>query len=195
MATSNTTSNSNSNTMGTAGGILAIAGMLNSAIGSFYAAKTAQYQLKSQASSLKFQSELATINAGIAENDAQYELLAGQRAIAASTMKYGQLKGSARAAMAANGVQLGEGSAAEVIATTDLMKEIDSLTINANAVRASEAQRMRKANLTNTALLTDTSASNTLLSAGSISPMTSAASSLIAGGSNVASYWYKNKKD
>jgi hypothetical protein len=173
--------------------ITSVFGGINGAIGSYFQAQSQQYQLKSQAMTLRYQAEMDEINAGVAEFDAQAQLLAGQRAAGATTMKYGQIKGSARAAMAANGIQAGEGSAAEVIASTDLMKEIDTLTINANSVRAAEAIRMKKVNYQNSAMLSGVSADNALASAETVSPLSSGFSSLLNSAGTVANSWYRDR--
>jgi hypothetical protein len=50
------------------------------------------------------------------------------------TLQVGQLKGKQRAALGASGVDLGVGSAVEVQASTEVMKEIDVNTIKTNAM-------------------------------------------------------------
>ena len=125
---------------------LQLGGALSSTIGSFYSAQT-------QRDNLRFQADMASINARIAEQSAQSALDAGNRQVGALTLKAGQLKSGQRAAMAANGVDLGQGSAAEVLASTDLMKEIDVNTLTANAVRSAWGYRTQGVNYQNQALL------------------------------------------
>jgi hypothetical protein len=79
--------------------------------------------------------QTAEFNSKIAEMGAQAALEQGQQQAASLTLRAGQMKSSQRAAMAANGIDLGVGSAAEVLATTDIMKEIDQNQIEANAIR------------------------------------------------------------
>lgn len=177
-----------------AGPMLAVFGAVNSAIGSYYQAKSAEYQFESQASNLAFQADMAQINQRRAEFQAYTIMEAGQRQIGAVTMRAGQVKGSAKASMAARGIQLGVGSAAETIATTDLMKEIDALTINTNRVRAAEETRMQAVNYGTQAAMLDVSAANALGSASTISPFGSAATSLLGSASNLSSAWYQNRK-
>lgn len=183
-----------------AGPVLAIAGAIQSAVGTYYASKTQQYQIESQASEKRyqikaqqydnesklgtaryqassqktglasklketfyqlesnainletesstamFQSGISAMNARNAENTAQYILQSGQKEIAKLTLRAGKIKGAQTASMAARGLALGEGSTAEVAATTDFMKETDALTINANTVRSAAAQRIQAAN-------------------------------------------------
>lgn len=180
-----------SGSMGTGGMIMMAAGAVNSAIGAYYAAESAKYQLKSQSLTMQYQKDIADINMGIAEQNAQQALLAGQRQAGTLSMQYGQKKSSARASMAARGVTLGQGSAQEIIATTDLMKETDMLTINANAVRAAESARMQKASYAGESLMSGTASSIYAGQAGTINSGANAVSSIVSSGSSVASSWYK----
>ena len=166
--------------MGGAALMLQLGGLLTSGVGSYYSAQ-------SQRSALRFQAEMAAINARMAESSAQQELARGQQQVGALTLKAGQLKGSQRAAMAANGIDLGQGSAAEIQASTDIMKEIDANTIEANAVRSAWGYRTQGVNYQNQALMARASASG-------ISPLGAAATSLLGGAGQVASNWYQLNK-
>lgn len=166
--------------MGALGLTSMIGGALNSAIGSYYASR-------SQASTLKFQAQMAEINARLSESAAQNAMYRGQRESGALTLKAGQLKGRQRAAMAANGVALGEGSAAEIMASTDTMKEMDANTLASNAVLEAWGYRTQGMNATNEALMARATA-------GGISPFGSAAGSLLGSAGQVASSWYSLNK-
>lgn len=157
------------------------AGAVSGAIGGFYSSKMAKNQLA-------FEASMADINARIAELGARSAFEQGQQQIAGLTMRAGQLKGSQRAAMAANGVDLGSGSAAEVQASTEIMKEIDKNTLEANAVRSAWGYRTEAANLQSGAAMKRGSAAG-------ISPFATGASSLLTGASQVASSWYQFNKD
>ena len=196
--------------------LMQIAGMATSAIGSYYGAKIQQEQLKSQASNLRYQSQsqsmtmqfqkdMATINAGLAENDAQQILLAGEREAGQISRRYGRAKSANRASMAARGVQLGEGSTAEVEASIELAKQQDMLTINANRVRAAESARMQRTNYqtqasmlgvsaSNVAGMGEMSASNLMRSADTINPYANMFSSLLGSAGTVASTWYRDNE-
>lgn len=173
---------------------LAVAGAVQSAIGSYYQAKSAQIQAKSQASTLQFQQDISQLNARQAEFQAQNILLAGERQAGQYTMRAGQLKGSTRASLAARGGVLSEGSNLEVMASQDLAKEIDTLTINANTVRAAEAARLQKTNYMNQALMQGVSAQNALASAESINPFMSAATSLLGSATSIGGQWFRDRK-
>ena len=157
-----------------------MAGALMSAAGSYYGAK-------SQRSALDFQADIAAINARFAELGAQQELIRGEQQIGAQTLRAGKLKSRQRAALAANGVDVGEGSAAELLASTDIVKEIDSNTLNANAVRIALGYRMQAVSMQNDALIRRATAEG-------INPLGSAASTLLTSGGSVAKSWYEWSK-
>lgn len=162
--------------MGQIGTILSFFGTINSAVGTYYSSQA-------QISALKHQAEMEQINARIAERSAQSRMLQGQKDIGRLTLKAGQLKSKQRVSLAANGVVLGEGSAAEIIASTDLMKEIDANQIFINATQ--DAWSIRTGGLNNYI-----NAQSALAKAGSISPLGASTGSLLSGAGTVASNWY-----
>lgn len=174
------------------GVLTSLVGMSTSAIGAYFNAKSQQVSLQSQASTLKFQAELGQINASLVELQAQQIMRAGRMQQWAVGLKAGAIKSSARASMAARGIQAGEGSAAEVIATTDLMKEVDLMTLESNTVRAAEAERMRKVGIESSAMMQQISAQNLNASAGTISPGLAATTTLLGGASSLASSYYRD---
>ena len=166
--------------LGAASLIMSVGGLFSSAIGGFFSAKTQKYQLKSQAI-------IADTNARIAELGAQSALAQGEHQINDLTLQAGQLKSKQRVALAANGVDLGEGSAAEIQASTEIMKEVDKNTLQANAIRNAWGYRMQGTNFTNEAL----TARN---AAGAMSPMMTGFNTLLGGAGGVASNWYMMNK-
>ena len=161
--------------------ILGLGGMLSSTIGSFFSADAKKYELKTQAI-------IADTNARIAELGAQTALNQGQQEIGNLTLKAGQLKSTQRVSMAANGIDLGEGNAAEVLASTEIMKEVDKNTLQANAVRSAWGYRMQGTNFQNEAL----TARNT---SDAISPWATGFTSLLGGAGKVADRWYSLNKE
>ena len=157
-----------------------VGGMFSSAIGSYFSAQ-------SQKSSLKFQADMADINARMSEQSAQSALFQGQQQVGQITMQAGRIKSAQRAGQAANGIDLGEGSAAEVRASTDIMKEIDANTATANAVRSAWGYRTQAVNSQNDALMKRAQGE-------AVSPFSSATSSLLGSAGNVASSWYMMNK-
>lgn len=180
-------------TLATAGTIFSIAGLLNSAIGSFYAAQSKKYQLKSQKLAAEFQKSISNINARAYEREAEYILEAGQKQIGRYTMQAGQQKAAAKASLAARGVQAGVGSTAEIMATGDIVKEIDVYTINANTVRQAEAARMQASNYRTQAAMAGVEAYNLRGASRSLQPWGAAGASLLGGAGDVAFQWAVSK--
>lgn len=179
--------------MKSVGPYMAIIGGIGQMFGTYYAAKAQQYQLQSQSLSLEFQRDISQINARQAEFTAQKTLEAGGRAVGALTLKYGKAKGSMRAAMAASGGVIGEGSYQAVEASQDLMKEQDVLTINANTVRSAENARIQAANYGTQATMLGVSSKNAMTSANSIDPYTAASTSLLNSATAISSSLYRDK--
>jgi hypothetical protein len=90
--------------------------------------------------------------------------------------------------MAANGIDLGEGSAAEVLTSTDMIKEHDMQTIQANAVRAAWGHRMDATSLTNQARSSRAGADST-------SALMAGTSSLLSSAGTIAGSWYSMNKN
>jgi len=157
-----------------------IAGAFSSMIGGYFGAQT-------QKISLDLQSDISAINARIAELSAQSALDAGKVEAAQTTLKYGAVKSSQRAALAANGVDLGVGNAVEIQASTDLMKEIDRNTIKSNAIRAAIGYRTQSASYQADSMMKSASASG-------ISPLSAGFGNLLEGATRVSSNWYQLKK-
>jgi hypothetical protein len=181
-------------TLRNAGLLVSVLGGVNQAIGSYFAAKTAQYQMKSQASSYQYQSDMAAINARAAEYDAQSILESGKSQVAQYTMEAGQQKAAAKTSMAARGITLGEGSSRDVEASMDIVKGLDVLNINSNSMRAAEAERTQAQNYRNASMLDSTSAQNAYASARSISPMAGVSTSLLNSATSIASQWSWQRK-
>lgn len=176
--------------------VMQVFGLVSGAIGSYYAAKTQQYQLESQASSLRFQKHLADLNANMAENQAEAIMHSGNQQIGQLTMRVGKVASSFKASTAARGIDVHDvgGSYGESQVTTELTKQIDMLTLNANTVRAASAARMQKVNYENQGTLLSVSANNAMMSADSISAGTAAATNLMTGAGTVAASWYQDRK-
>ena len=89
---------------------------------------------------------IARINAQMMMRQYEQTLRANEKDVAQKTMAAGRVKHSQRASLAANGVAVGEGSAAELQASTDLIKEIDVNQMNENALREAWGYRMQPEN-------------------------------------------------
>lgn len=156
------------------------AGAAMSAVGSYFGARSQQIALRGAA-------DIQDINADQTELSAQQELARGNAQVAQVTRRAGQIKGAQRAALGKNGVDLGDGNAAEVLASTDLMKEEDVNTITANAVRSAWGQRVIETNQRS-------DARSKRAGADSISPFMAAATSLLGSASQISSNWYSMNK-
>ena len=104
----------------------------------------AAVQMLSQASAARFSAAISGVNAAQAEFQAQTILEAGAREIGRATMAAGQRRGRTKASLAARGIQAGVGTAAEIVASGDIVSEIDALTLNANRVRQAAQARMQR---------------------------------------------------
>lgn len=130
-------------------GMMALANGI-SALGSFGITSAKNSIAQSQAN-------IARINAQTMMRQYEATLRASEKDIQKITMKAGQTKGSQRAALAANGIAIGEGSAAEQVASTDIVKEIDVNQTKSNAVREAWGYRMKAAEYEGQALMAEAS--------------------------------------
>lgn len=166
---------------------MAVVAVSMQAAGAVGSAGAAYYNAKAQKSALGFEADIAEINARQAEKSAQMTLAAGQREAQRSRMSTAALKSSQRAALAANGVALDEGSAVNVLTTTDYIGEVDANTIEANAIAAAWGHRAEATNQSNRAAMSRTAAQG-------ISPGQAATSSLMGSATQIASSWYVMNK-
>ncbi|WP_323030245.1 hypothetical protein [Castellaniella sp.] len=169
-------------------------GAIASTADSFFGAATQKATLGGQAAVAEANARIFESNAHLAELSAQSALSQGQQQVAALTMKAGRTKSAQRAALAANGVDVGEGSAAEIQASTDILKEIDANTITANAVRTAWGYRTQGMNMLTQASNSRIDALSLGATAGAISPVGSAATSLLGSAGAVADSWYRYSK-
>jgi hypothetical protein len=176
-------------TMRNAGMMMTIMGGINSAVGSYFSAKSEQYTDKSQALNLGYQADMASINARSAEYSAESKLEAGKSEIANMTMQAGQQTASTTATMAAHGMRLGVGSTADITASQNVVKDINMYTIDANATRAAAEDRTQATNYQNQSLMDRTSSVNATLSAKSVSPFSAMTSSLLTSAARVGAQW------
>lgn len=116
---------------------------IGQAIGSIY---TAYSSSKLSGDLLKTQQHINENNAKIAQMGYESALRAGESEIQKLTMRAGAIKSKQRAAMAANGIKLGVGSAADVTASTEVMKKLDMNTAHQNALASAFGYSVRQAN-------------------------------------------------
>ncbi len=184
------------------------AGVAGQAAGSYSSAKGQQAQMQYDAAMGKLNAAMAEsdaslleLNASISETQARMQTQIGQREEQQLRLRSRQLKGSQRASIAASGVDLGVGSAARVLATTDYMTEVDASEIRANAARQAFGYRVQAVNQKFAAMTAKAQGTSyragsafSSVAASGISPLGSAATSLVGGAGQVASAWYNFKK-
>lgn len=156
------------------------AGAGMSALGAYNSAKA-------QKATLGYEAAVADNNAKIAEYQSKLAIEQGQIAEQNQRLKTANLYGDQRAALAANGVDLGTGSATEILATTKYMGERDALTVRDNAAREAWAFELQAQGYRADAAVDRANAD-------AINPTMAAVSSLLGSGSQVAGSWYKYSK-
>jgi|GEM_PF-526026 len=109
------------------------ASMATTAASTYMAYQGSQQQAKAQEASANYQAQVAHNNQIIATQNADQAIQAGEAQEQAQRLKTAQVMSSQRVAMAANGLSLDSGSAADVQAGTAEMGELDALTIRSNA--------------------------------------------------------------
>lgn len=141
----------------------------------------------SQANKAAFgaQAQVAANNKIIADYQAGQALERGERAASDAGIRKNQLKGQQRARLAANGVDLGVGSAQEILTDTDYFGEIDQQRIRDNAAREAWGYRTQGANFGADASLMRSRADGE-------KPMLAAGTTLLTGASRVAGDWYSS---
>ena len=105
-------------------------------------------QGKAEQASANYSAKVADMNAKIAERQARDAVERGQQEEQQQRMKTSQIIGQQKAAMAANGVDLGFGSPLDTLVDTATMGELDALTIRANTYREERDIRQQGANST-----------------------------------------------
>lgn len=118
------------------------------AVGSVFTTSAANAVAKAQAN-------IARENAKTMELQAQYTLFAAETKIQHETMQAGQVKARQKAALAANGVAVGTGSAAELTASTDIVKTVNKNRIKTEAHAQAWGYRQKATDYNNQALMYD----------------------------------------
>ena len=148
-------------------------------VGTLMSSSAASAQVSSQQSAAETQARIAENNAAISRIQADESLATARVDEANQRAQTRSLKGTQRAALAANGVSLGEGSALDLLTTTDYMGELDALTIRDNAAKQAWGYNIQAENyLANSNLLNQ--------SASEMDPSKAGATSLLTGATQVA---------
>lgn len=162
---------------------LMVASTLASARGAYVQSKAAQGQAN-------YQAGVARNNATMAEYAAKDAIERGGEAANRSNQQYRQLRGKQVVTMAANGIDIGEGSAQSILDDTDTLASIDATTIRNNAARQAWGYQVEGQNYSSSAGMYDATAK-------AESPWMSAGASLLGGAAQVGmagqqmGYWGK----
>jgi hypothetical protein len=112
------------------GMILSLGSTLLGAVGSIQ-------QANAQAAAAEYNAKIGEMNAQLSERRARDAIERGAAEEQRKRMEVARLQGQQKAAMAANGVDLGFGSPLDTIVDTAVLGELDALTIRTNAYRES----------------------------------------------------------
>lgn len=159
--------------MGTAGAIVQAGG--------------AYAQAQGQRSALEYQASVAQFNSKVAGWQASDAIRNGQTAEENQDLKTGAIISTQRAALAANGVDLGSGNANEVLTTSKFMGNRDALQIHDNAVMQAWGFRTQAANYTGQAGMLGAISDN-------IHPLLSAGTTFLSGETNAVNNFDKIAK-
>ena len=175
---------------------LGISSMLTGIIGAGSQANTERYKARSAALNYEHQQDMMELNKRMLESQAQHIGRAYNKQIAIRTMKAGRNISSTKASFAARGIQMGVGSTANVLASAEILKEIDRLTMNTNKVKAMNNRRTQAVNMGIKADMLGMSADNLFTTASSISPFMNMSSTFLTGASSIVSglpseFWKK----
>lgn len=174
-----------------------IAGVANAALaasaiagvaGSVVSANAAKQQGKAQQAMYNYQAQVAEENAKIAQNNAALERQQGIEESRLQRIKVAQAVGSQQTAMAANGVDVTQGTALDVIEDTAAMGELDALQTRYNYERKALAYEAESNNYQNQANL-DIIAGQNAYKAGNMNALASGLNGIAKTG-EVASKWF-----
>lgn len=138
-------------------------GAVLSTVGAYNQAKTAQ--------------GMARYNAGVADNAALDATRKGEEQATKARRESRQLQGMQRAAYSARGIDIADGTAADVIDQTNFFGEVDAATARTNARREADTYRARSRGYS--------------AEADANKPWMAAAGSLLGNASSVADKWYR----
>jgi len=159
-------------------------GMILNFAGAMSAAAGQRQAAEAKAAEYEYQAKIDENNRNVALWKAADAKARGAKEEAALRVKVAGLKGRQRSALAASGVEVGSGSALDILGDTAALGELDALTIRSNAERESYEQNVVASNLQANAGMKRMGAQNARI-AGKIGATTS----LLSGAGSIASKW------
>ncbi len=166
---------------------VAATGVVASVAGSVLSGIASYQQGKQQKAMYNYQAQVAQENAKIAENNAKMERQQGIEEARLQRMKTLQHVGSQQTAMAANGIDVTQGTPLDVIEDTAAIGELDALQTRYNYERKALSYEAQADNFSNQANL-DVIAGRNAYSAGKMNALASGLEGVSKVGS-VASKW------
>ncbi len=146
-----------------------------------FGAYSSYQQSQAQQASYEYQAAVARNNAITAEWQAQDAIKRGEIAEEQQRRRTAMLKGTQTARLAANGLDISEGSALQILSDTDWMGEQDALTVRDNAAREAWGFRQQGQNYqSNSELMGMRADAENPLLAGSTSLLTNPATGVVA---------------
>ena len=159
-------------------------GMMLQGLGAMAQAQGQRHAAAAKANEYRYQAQVDDNNRKVALWKAQDAKDRGAKEEAAFRTKVAQLKGRQKSVLAASGVEIGDGSALDILGDTAALGELDALTIRSNAEREAYEQKVNASNLAANASMKRMGANNAII-AGKIGSMTS----LLTGASSISSKW------
>lgn len=170
---------------------MGISSAILSGIGSYYSAKQSRKAAQFSMDMAEIDMRMAEMNARFQERQARDILQSSQIAQGQIGLKAGKVKAAQKVSQASRGIQMGVGSAAEEIATTDLMKTTDMLQIDVDSVRKAWAARMGAVDSIGAGVKAKSAAALQGATAMGTSPLMAGFTSLLGAGIPVAEQWYR----
>ena len=159
-------------------------GMMLQGLGAMAQAQGQRHAAAAKANEYRYQAQVDDNNRKVALWKAQDAKDRGAKEEASLRIKVAQLKGRQKSALAASGVEIGDGSALDILGDTAALGELDALTIRSNAEREAYEQKVNASNLAANASMKRMGADNAII-AGNIGARTS----LLSGAGSIASKW------
>jgi len=167
---------------------LQVAGLAFSAFSSFQ-------QAQGQKEAANYQAAVARNNAQVSQWQAQDAIRRGEEEESRQRLRTAQLKGTQRVGLAASGVDISEGSAANIQADTDWMGEQDALTIRDNANRESWGYSNQGRQLESDSQAYKAKAKSINPAAAAFGTLAAGSGTLINAGQMVADKWFSYKNN
>lgn len=173
------------NTMLGIGAVATIAGVASGIVGGI----SSYQQGKAQQAQAEYQAKVAEDNARIAQQNASNVRQEGIEESRMQRMKTLQTVSSQQASMAANGLDISQGTPLDVIEDTATMGELDALTTQYNSETKAQAYEQQANNFNNQANL-DRIAGRNAMQAGKMNALSSGLNTVSSLGKSVSNYWW-----